>query len=212
MIPHPTLHWHEILAAYADGEFEGRDDLAVLKQRVEDWLARHPEARAELARIRELKQLWQETTPPSPSSGAWQAALRKLANAPATLPPTRSRWRRSLGVATALAACIALVVTLEILQRPAPPPTAPPQEPVVLDDELPFPVAAAHEVEILNVEGADTHTLVVGELPLQGTLELASPGDVTVTSVEPAARDNMMPEIHLQGPGRPMIYARLDDD
>src|SRR5262249_49863988 len=61
----PSPKWNEILAGYADGEFEGRDDLALLKQRVEDWLAQHPEARAELSQLRQLKQLWRETTPPS---------------------------------------------------------------------------------------------------------------------------------------------------
>ena len=79
-------------------------------------------------------------------------------------------------------------------------------------EEMPFAVARAHEVEILNVEGADTHTLVVGDLPLKGLLELAGLGDVTVNSVQPAARDNMLPDVHLSGPGRPMIWAKLDTD
>jgi hypothetical protein len=73
-------------------------------------------------------------------------------------------------------------------------------------------VAAAHEVEIMNVEGADTQSLIVGELPVKGPLELAAPGEVTVTSVQPAARDKMMPEVYVQGPGRPMIWATLKTD
>ncbi len=210
MIPHPSLHWNEILAAYADGEFEGRDDLALLKQRVEDWLVGHPEASAELARIRHLKQIWHETTPPAPAPRKWDAILPRLAGAPPESSPHRSAWRRTWGVAAAVAASVVVVVGLGISHRPGGPDSKAPV--AVSEDEAPFPVAAAHEVEILNVEGADTHTLVVGELPLKGSLELASPGDVTVTSVQPAARDNMMPEIHVQGPGRPMIYARLEDD
>jgi len=79
-------------------------------------------------------------------------------------------------------------------------------------EAAPFSVAAAHEVEILNVDGADTPTLVVGELPVQGPLVLAAPGEVTVTSVQPAARDNMVPEVNVQGPRRPMIWARAETD
>lgn len=208
MIPHPTLHWNEILAAYADGEFEGRDDLALLKQRVEHWLAKHPEAAQELAQIRQLKTAWQQTTPAEPDPQAWQRILQTLANPPSKPEPRRRSWRRMAGIAAALAACVLVGVTIwssrfwnAVGPGPAP-----------IEAEAPFPVAAAHEVEILRVEGADTQTLVVGNLPVQGALELAGPGDVTVTSVQPAARDNMMPEVHMQGPGRPMIWARLDTD
>ena len=57
----------ELLAAYFDGEFEGRDDLALLRQRLEDWLDRHPGARCELAEYHRLRHLWLETTPPEPT-------------------------------------------------------------------------------------------------------------------------------------------------
>lgn len=208
MIPHPTLHWNEILAAYADGEFEGRDDLALLKQRVEHWLAKHPDAAQELAQIRQLKSAWQQTTPAEPDAKAWQRILQTIIEAPAKPAPRRRSWRRTAGIAAAVAACVLIGVAM---WRPRPQgPVGP--APVPVEAEEPFSVAAAHEVEILRVEGADTQTLVVGALPLQGPLELAGPGDVTVTSVQPAARDNMMPEVRTQGPGRPMIWARLDTD
>lgn len=203
MIPHPSLHWNEILAAYADGEFEGRDDLVVLKQRVEDWLARHPEAAAELAAIRQLKQLWLQTTPAAPSEEAWErlhAQARQLQ--PAT--PRHGSWRRKLAASVAIAACVTLAVALGWLRWAGRTDLGPEVQPI--------PVATADEVEILNVDGADTHTLVVGLLPVQGPLQFAAPGDVSVTSVQPAARDNMMPDVHVQGPGRPMIWARLDTD
>lgn len=208
MIPHPSLNWNEILAAYADGEFEGRDDLAVLRRRVEDWLASHPEASAELAEIRRLKRLWQATTPSSPSSGKWTAVLRELERTPAEAKPRGTAWRRPAALAAALAASIALVVALGSFERPRPLPHNPP----VAVEEAPLPVAAANEVEILHVDGADTHTLVVGELPLQGPILLAGPGDVTVTSIQPAARDNMVPEVNTKGPGRPMIWARAETE
>jgi len=203
----PSPKWHEILAGYADGEFEGRDDLALLKQRVENWLVEHPEARAEQSRVRQLKQLWRDTTPPNPPPDVWLKMLAELEAVPPRPANLRPWRRRALGLAT-IAASFALLVSVWWMNRPiAVGPMASSNE-----DDLPFTVAAAHEVEIMNVEGADTHTLVVGELPVKGPLELAAPGEVTVTSVRPAARDNMMPEVQVQGPGRPMIWARLETD
>jgi len=208
MIPHPTLHWNEILAAYADGEFEGRDDLVILKQRVEDWLANHPEGAQELARIRQLKSAWQQTTPADPDPAVWQRMLQTLTDPPKKPASRCPSWRRTMEIAAGVAACVIVGLAIwayGLRRSPAP-------APAPVETEEPFSVAAAHEVEILAVEGADTQTLVVGALPVQGPLELAGPGDVTVTSVQPAARDNMMPEIRVQGPGRPMIWARLDTD
>ena len=206
MIPHPTMHWNEILAAYADGEFEGRDDLSPLKQRVERWLTENPEAQAELTRIRQLKQLWQQTTPPSPPPQVWPPILAALECIPRQAHARPASWRRMIGVTIAVAASIAVAFTLWFMQRSTPA-LAP-----IAEDDLPFSVAAAHEVEILNVEGADTPTLIVGQLPVKGSLELAGLGDVTVNSVQPASRDNMLPDVHVRGPGRPMIWARLDTD
>ncbi len=85
----------------------------------------------------------------------------------------------------------------------------PGQVPPVADD-APFPVATEQEVVILRVDGADTGTLVVGLLPLHGPLELAGPGDVTLTSAEPAQRDNLVAELHDMGSGRPIIWARAE--
>src|SRR5688572_18225653 len=157
MIPHPTLHWNEILAAYADGEFEGRDDLAVLKERVENWLAKHPEAAQELAQMRQLKSAWQQTTPAEPEPPAWQRLLDNLASAPKQSAPRRRSWRRVIGVAAAAAACVLVGIAIWSSRfwgavEPVPLVAA-------VEDEEPFSVAAAHEVEILRVEGADTQTL-----------------------------------------------------
>jgi len=209
MTPHPSLSWNEILAAYADGELEGRDDLAPLKQRVEVWLAEHPEAAAELARIRQLKQAWQETTPPGPAPHVWRRLLQAIERTPRQAPIAPASWRRKATVAAVLAASIAFVFAMWSARRPGVERLPEAASPV---EAAPFSVAAAHEVEILNVDGADTPTLVVGELPVQGPLVLAAPGEVTVTSVQPAARDNMVPEVNVQGPRRPMIWARAETD
>jgi anti-sigma factor RsiW len=210
MIPNPSVHWNEIIAAYADGEFEGRDDLALLQQRVEEWLRRHPEAHAELAEYRRLKQLWQETTPPEPPAEAWRQLLQALNAAQASAPAPPRLWRRAAVFAGALAACLALVAVgwWYSSQPKVGGPVA--VEQAGEEYEI-LSVASMSEVEILRVEGADTSTLVTGALPLQGALELAGPGEVTITSVAPDARDHMVPTIRVGG-GRPMIWARLDNE
>jgi hypothetical protein len=75
-----------------------------------------------------------------------------------------------------------------------------------------LPVALAEEIEILSVEEKDAPSLVVGELPVRGPLELLAPGEMDVTSVQPADRDNMVPDYPRQGPATPMIWAHLDSE
>jgi anti-sigma factor RsiW len=194
----------ELLAAYFDGEFEGRDDLIQVRRRLEDWLAADPGARAELAEYRRLRHLWAETTPREPPVAAWQNLLRRLESCPQEAGALRrgvgsgASWK--MAIVLAGAACFLLAA---ILVR---------DSGTARDDMEPFPVASEREVVILYVEGADTGTLVVGQLPLQGPMELVDAGDVTLTSVEPAQRDNMVPDVHIAGPGRPIIWARAEGE
>jgi hypothetical protein len=194
----------ELLAAYFDGECEGRDDLAPLRRRLEVWLADHPRGREELADYRRLRQLWLLTTPVEPAPAAWLAVQCRLETCHTGSPPAAQGVGRSWPwkAAALLAGAACFLWTVLVFRDGTP----------VTEDIEPFPVAAAHEVVILNVEGADTGTLVVGELPVQGPLELAGPGDVTLTSVQPAQRDNMVPEVYVSGPGRPIIWVRADDE
>jgi anti-sigma factor RsiW len=194
----------ELLAAYFDGEFEGRDDLAPLRQRLESWLGSNPRARAELAEYRRLRHLWLETTPPEPDAAAWDNArvrLEACGTRPRSLAPGRGR-ANSWKITAFLTGAAAVLLTALFFTDHA---TAP-------EDDSPFPVASAQEVVILQVEGADTGTLVVGELPVQGPLDLVGPGDVTLTSVQPAKGDNMVPEVHIAGSGRPIIWARAESE
>jgi hypothetical protein len=203
----------ELLAAYADGELDG-DDFLALRRRVEGWLARHPEAAAELESLRRLRHLWRLAAPADPGEVAWAAVSSgiqdRLARAGAGRGPWR-RWVRVLawGAAAAILAWLALAL---LPGRPDDRPLAQNQNGTgtqAVPDDDPFPVATADEVEILSVQGADTGSLVVGNLPVDGELVLAAPGDVTLRSVRPAARDNMVPDVVLQGAGAPMIWARI---
>ena len=72
-----------------------------------------------------------------------------------------------------------------------------------LPEDEPFPVARSQEVEVLRVAGADTGSLPIGRLPVQGELELVGHDDVAFDS--PSARV-------IFGVNSPMAWERLRDD
>ncbi|MCI0641880.1 MAG: hypothetical protein L0Y72_11200 [Gemmataceae bacterium] len=195
----------ELLAAYFDGEFEGRDDLSLLRQRLEHWLALHPQGQEDLAHYQRLRQMWHDTTPHEPSREQWDALLRQIsASLTQVRPPARVFWKAAAGLA---AACLLVLVAwsaVRFVNR------APSGQDLASEDEV-FPVATESEIVIFRVAGDDAPTVIVGELPLKGPLELMGPGDVTFTSIQPDARDNMMPHVSA-GPGSPMVWARLESE
>jgi anti-sigma factor RsiW len=201
----------ELLAAYFDGELVDRPDLAQLRGRIADWLRDHPEAYAIQEDYRRLAQLWRDTIPTDPGPAAWERLEASLANMP-LVRPGLSVGRAGLRWTAAVVAVAAVIALAVWLGRGAPEGPqlvhVPPQPPVVVPEV--FPVATAAEVTIVSVEGADTQTLVVGELPLHGPLELAGPDEVTLTSVQRDARDGMTPLVRIGGAQRPMIWARVD--
>ena len=199
------------MAAYFDGEFEGRDDTAALRRQVEAWLARCPEARAQLTDYRRLRKAWQHTSPTEPRQDHWDHVLAGLAQEvgrPRSAAPRRRPWILAAG-----AAAVAASLALAWLAWPNPHPVDNPENQLVLnqpdDDDLPWIVARADEIVILAVEGADTGTLVVGEPPLKGSLELATKDEIRVTDMQPDQRDNMVPRVRGD---RPMIWAFLDSE
>ncbi len=210
----------QLLAAYFDGELEGRDDLADVRARIETWLETHPESADEWAQHRQLQKLWLDTTPAEPSAAAWDKTAKKIAvrrRQPIGSP--QHPWL-AVGVTAASIALIfgLLFGILRYLQ-----PTDAQNEPVVLapreKPKLPlaveadvFPVATAAEVVVRRIEGADTSLLAVGRMPVEGMLELAAPGDVRVFMVRPAAQDRMMPNVRHDGPLRPMIWMPLETE
>ena len=211
----------ELLAAYFDGEYEGRDDLVHLKRRIEDWLAVHPEECEELCDFRRLKHLWQQTTPADPQPEQWSAMFTRLKPLVDTRTVSSPRRRRSWLLGTGLTASAAVLAFVAVyLSMPAPPAqeaakavkaTAIPA-PKAIDDEFEFlPVADAREVTIVRVEGDDTQTLVVGALPLQGNLELVAAGDVIVTQIRSDAKTKATHPV-LIGSTSPMIWAKMDTE
>jgi hypothetical protein len=219
----PDPHWQpdpQLLAAFFDGELEGRNELADMRARIEAWLEAHPEAGADWARQRALQKLWLETTPAAPTEAAWHDTLKRIdlgRKAPRETAAGRHPWRWA-GIA---AACILMLIgagygVVRSLTPPEIAPllvVAPPKDQPVPPKEAPievFEVATASEIVILRVEGADTSSLVVGVPPVVGPLELADAGEVRVIHVRPDARDKMVPNVRQDRPHRPMIWARLD--
>jgi len=175
-----------------------------------NWMRRN---NANLSDEERLHQLMYATRPEDPDNVLWNEVLgriEKRLQSPAARPASRNAWPW-LGACSAAAAAVAAVLFLHYYhnQAPAPPIPGGIQTNNVADE--PLPVAVADEIEILSVGGADTQTLVVGNPPVDGPLELLAPGDVTLFSVEPAD-DDMVPEIRFHGPNSPIIWAQLDDD
>jgi hypothetical protein len=201
MIPNhndPAAPRPEQLAAFADGELDGAD-----KTRVEEWLAGHPEAAAEVEGQRRLDQLWRLTYPPAPCESRWEAALAHVearleaGPSPAFRLVERTAPRRTRAVALAALALTAAALVLLCFGL----------------DWLPgepFPVTSPDDVDIISMEGNDNGALVVGEPPVPGPLVLAAPGEVTVERVE-ADADGVVPRV-LAEPDRqdpPMMIAPL---
>ncbi|HYT93361.1 MAG TPA: hypothetical protein VEL76_31885 [Gemmataceae bacterium] len=198
----------EQLAAYADGELD-YPELAPLKRRVEEWLATHSEAAAEVEGQRSLTRLWQATTPVEPAESVWATVLARLEQMPQ--PATRTRSWLGAWVAGILVACAA-AVWLAVLffqprdreavvdrKQPGKTNAAPKLAPQI---EEPFEVALADEIEILSVRGADTGTLIVGEVPVRGALVLVAPGEVEVQRTD----------AELRVAGSPMIWTPLENE
>lgn len=199
----------ELLAAYAAGELDADPALASLKEQVERWLTEHPDDRPPVEGDRLLDDVWKETRPSEPSAGGYAMILDHLHKVPAPRPARRPIWAQAIAWLGAAAAAAWLAFTFW------------PESPLADDNDaidkpprvaavVPFPVATSGEIEILSVEGSDTASLVIGQ-PVHGPIELLAPGEVVLTSVQPAASDNMLPRVH-QSHETPMIWARVESE
>lgn len=207
-----------LLGAYFDGEMEGRDDVADLRARLEAWLGQHPEARKQWAEHQALLRSWLDTTPREPPATTWNQVTDRI-DAERRRPPAPilRHFRRTAGM---MAVSIALLVGLAFAGlRFAFPPSfkkesvvVAPREPAPRDEDEVFQVAAAAEVVITYIEGADTHAIAVGQLPVDGQLDLAEIGEVRFVAVRSDAQPNLRPQVRQDGASRPMIWMPLEID
>jgi hypothetical protein len=191
----------EWLAAYADGEMDRNAVLAPLKQQVEQWLAEHPQGLADIEEQRRLHDLMEQTAPPAPGAAVWAAAQARLEGAPRELARRRAgAWRRLASIVAVVAAGLWLASL----------PTAPnPSRELPAEDDAPFSVATADEIVILSIEGDAIDTLVVGEAPVHGALELLQAGEMKIMHVEPDVPRNARIDVP-EAPAIPMIWAVPD--
>jgi hypothetical protein len=185
----------EQLAAFADGELDPG-----ARDRVEAWLADHPEAGAEVESLRRLLDLFRAAAAPEPAPEAWASAQARLeAGLPAGSPPRPRRGRRPRRWAAGLCAAAA-VLGLLLLARPWWPRAGPHDAvPGPEEEREPFPVATAQEVNIISMDVNDADALAVHP-PVLGPVEFAAPADITVVHVEPLA-DGMRPRLEGEAVG-----------
>src|SRR5262245_52509763 len=101
-----------MLAAYADGELEPCERFAV-----EQWLAAHTHARADVEAYFRLTQLWQVSQPREPEEGAWIAALASIRARVPVGSPSAPRRRVSIVWLAGLAAAAAAAVIVFVATR-----------------------------------------------------------------------------------------------
>jgi hypothetical protein len=180
--------------AYVDGEFDAQTRLEI-----EDWLANHPAAAADVEAQRRLVEMVEATRPAEPDEAAWAQTLASIETGLAAAPPTKwSAWR---SLTRWLSAAAAVLLFLVMDRTPPDQSGLPALEPLQ--------VMSAEDVEILSVHAADEKTLVVGLPPVQEPLDLAGSGDVLVKDIRPD-KDGMVPYVHHQAGGAaPMIVAPL---
>jgi anti-sigma factor RsiW len=203
--PRPNDVRPELLAAYLDGELD-----PPTRRQVEEWLAGHPDAAAEVEGQRRLLRVWHETPPPEPAPARWAALFTTVEAAVADLP---RRWpRRGLrGVAwvaaAVTAAAVAAVAGTWMLQITSVPSTQPTPT-VVVEEESPLVVVSTDDVEIISMEGEDEDRLLVGTPPVSGPIVLAANGDIALGPIDPN-QDGMQGVRMKDGAAGPMLVVPL---
>jgi hypothetical protein len=201
------------LAAWADGELGPPD-----AERVERWLAEHPEAGHEADALRHLVRLYRDHPAPDPAGPSWDAALGRIEAGLAARPAQARawRWRLLAGLVVAAAASLAAVVLARALWPTPPAEEGPAPGPgpvaVVPPDEEPFPVATAGEVNIIRMDPRDADRVVVGVPLMPGSIELVGTEEVEIVQVEGDPAEGWMPHVQRSAGGPMIIVARTDED
>src|SRR5262249_49080424 len=203
-----TRNWHNPnrptpaeLAAWADGELEGG-----AAARVEAWLSAHPEDAPDAESSR-LVGLFRDHAPPDPSSAAWDRTLSRIAQRTGS-GRHHKRWQFMSLLGTAAAAVGSGVIAADFLLPgktvpivDAPRIVLPPDD----DNDEPFPVARAGEIDVLGMDAGDAHRVMIGN-PLLEPFEIVSSDDLELVSVEIDPDEGMMPKLQ-RGQRFPMVVA-----
>lgn len=178
----------ELLAGYADGELSPE-----LAERVERWLAQHPDARDlledQLSLTRHNRDWVDEIAPPTPSVDAWERCRDGIQSG---LRPKRlqTAWRPVMFMTT-MAATLFLAVWSTNRQT---------IEPLILpwlvaeEDDESLVLANHDEIEIVSLPEAAVPLLIVGQKPWDDALVLAKSHELEFIGVGNDA-DGRFPDV-----------------
>lgn len=171
----------ELMAAFFDGELEGRDDVADVRARIEAWLENNPQAADAWAEHQQIKKLWADTTPVEPSATAW-AETRSRIDAAIRQPAATPRRQRGWWAAGIIAASVLLVISILAVRSYWPAPVNPPniEEPEFVLTEM-LEVALSSEVAIVRIDTEDIEGMIVGVMPVCGPLDMMTSGEARIT-------------------------------
>jgi len=219
----PSENWRptpELLAAYFDGECEGRDDLFPLKQRIEQWLLANRHGQEEMTAHRRLLQIWHEASVPEPQPEQWAAMFSRIESAvKAAAQETAKKARfarprvRAL-VSTCLAASVAgLVIFLgwDVNRREHRPGAEHASvQPARTDRDVEvLPVTRYNDVKILCIDSGDANAIPGFALPVPGKIQLINHGDIVMST---AKKDDSNAVRLLDNIPHPMIWSPLDSE
>jgi anti-sigma factor RsiW len=196
----------EQIAAWVDGESSrGEAD------RVETWVADHPEARRDAESMAQLTRLYRDQPIPMPSEARWRSTLDQIRPRVAPTPEAARRWRSWLGVAIASAALVgAVILARNLWPSPTPAPIARTSQVPDEEDEEPFAVARSSEVHIIRMDAEDADRVVTGR-PLLGTMDFAGPGDIDVLKIQPAG-EGLTPRLERRAALPWVVLAKADEE
>jgi hypothetical protein len=196
----------ELLAAYADGELGAHQ-----RDRVERWLADHPDARDMLESQESLgpanTEFWRLVRPPEPGMTRWSAVRDRIRSG--TRPTAARRWFVRAGAAALAATAAALFLALPAVDRTEP--IVPRVDPVAapVPAEEPFAMATDDDVRIISLPEAAARLLIVGEHPLGDTQVLLAKSDEVEVYAQATDPQGWKPELAADTApdDAPMIWA-----
>jgi len=139
--------------------------------------------------LRQLADLYRQTSPPEPSEAAWAEVFARVPS-PAPRAPRGAGWWGPIVGAAALAAVASLAL---LVRAPAGPLAA-------ADDEGPWEVALASEVQILRSGTDDADRLALGPRPQMGEFAVATAEEIVVVKAEDNPDGETTPTLDTGGP------------
>jgi hypothetical protein len=183
-----------LLAAYADGELDPRQQAAV-----ENQLATDREARNEVAHQRAVTDAFRNASIPEPDESRWNDSLAiirlRLGKEKAWRSGRIRGWWVGIGMA---AAVLAFALVLRYTQRTIPVPETSPALP-----NGPLEVVSADDVVITSIDDDAREAVVVGDMPVRDPLVLADHGEIRIDQMLP--EQGMQTQYSQEGVTNPMI-------